>query len=62
VDTTRSIAIEDSGLGIAAAETACMKAVAIPHRLTERHDVRAAELSVTLAAEVRLDRLRALLE
>lgn len=52
VDPARSIAIEDSGPGIAAAKAAGMKVVAIPHWLTERHDLSAADLRVT-HAEVR---------
>ncbi|OFW28688.1 MAG: hypothetical protein A3H97_14800 [Acidobacteria bacterium RIFCSPLOWO2_02_FULL_65_29] len=60
VDPTRSIAIEDSGPGITAAKAAGMKAIAIPHWLTERHDLRAADLRVTHAGELTLDRLAAL--
>jgi HAD superfamily hydrolase (TIGR01509 family) len=60
VDPARSIAIEDSGPGIAAAKAAGMKAIAIPHWLTERHDLSAADLRVTHAGELTLDRLAAL--
>jgi HAD superfamily hydrolase (TIGR01509 family) len=60
VDPTRSIAIEDSGPGIAAAKAAGMKVIAIPHWLTERHDVSAADFCVTHAGELTLDRLTAL--
>jgi HAD superfamily hydrolase (TIGR01509 family) len=49
VDPARSIAIEDSGPGIAAARAAGMKAVAIPHWLTERHDLSGADLTVAHA-------------
>ena len=38
-DPARSIALEDSGPGIAAARAAGMKTIAIPHWLTERHDL-----------------------
>ena len=61
VDPARSIAIEDSGPGIAAARAAGMKAVAIPHWLTARHDLSGADLTVTDAGELSLDRLEALI-
>jgi HAD superfamily hydrolase (TIGR01509 family) len=61
VDPRRSIAIEDSGPGIAAACAAGMKAVAIPHWLTARHDLSGAHLTVTHAGELSLDRLEALI-
>jgi HAD superfamily hydrolase (TIGR01509 family) len=61
VDPARSIAIEDSVPGIAAAKAAGMKAIAIPHWLTERHDLSAADLRVTHAGELTLDRLAALI-
>ncbi len=56
-DTARSIAIEDSGPGLAAARAAGMKAIAIPHWLTERHDLSGADLTVAHAGELTLDRL-----
>jgi HAD superfamily hydrolase (TIGR01509 family) len=61
VDPARSIAIEDSRPGIMAAKAAGMKAIAIPHWLTERHDLSAADLRVTQAGEVTLARLTALI-
>jgi HAD superfamily hydrolase (TIGR01509 family) len=61
VDPARSIAIEDSSTGLAAARAAGMKAVAIPHWLTERHDLSGADLTVSHAGELTLDRLDALL-
>jgi putative hydrolase of the HAD superfamily len=61
VDPSRSIAIEDSGPGITAARAAGMKTVAIPHWLTERHDLSAADLKVAHAGELTLARLAALL-
>jgi HAD superfamily hydrolase (TIGR01509 family) len=61
VDPAQSIAIEDSGPGIAAALAAGMKVVAIPHWLTERHDLTGAHLHVTHAGELTLDRLAALI-
>ena len=51
------IAIEDSGPGITAARAAGMKAIAIPHWLTERHDLSAANLTVAHAGELTLERL-----
>ncbi len=59
---SRSLAIEDSGPGIAAAKAAGMKAVAIPHRLTEGHDLRAADVLVSHAGELTLVRLEGLVE
>lgn len=57
VDPGRTVAIEDSGPGITAALAAGMKAVAIPHWLTERHDLSAAHLTVAHAGELTLNRL-----
>ena len=61
VEPARSIAIEDSGPGIVAAKAAGMKAVAIPHWLTARHDLSAADLRVEHAGELTLERLAGLL-
>jgi HAD superfamily hydrolase (TIGR01509 family) len=60
VDPRRSIAIEDSAPGVTAARAAGMKTVAIPHWLTERHDLSEADLTVAHAGELTLDRLAAL--
>ncbi|MBI3402429.1 MAG: HAD-IA family hydrolase [Acidobacteria bacterium] len=57
VDPARSIAVEDSAPGIASARAAGMKTVAIPHWLTERHDLSAADLRVAHAGELTLERL-----
>jgi HAD superfamily hydrolase (TIGR01509 family) len=62
VEPRRSIAIEDSNPGIAAARAAGMKAVAIPHWLTERHDLTGADLTVAHAGELTLDRLAGLVQ
>jgi HAD superfamily hydrolase (TIGR01509 family) len=62
VDPLRSIAIEDSGPGLAAARAAGMKTVAIPHWLTERHDLSGADLKVVHAGELTLARLAALVD
>ena len=56
-DPARSVAIEDSAPGIIAARAAGMKAVAIPHWLTERHDLTGADLTVAHAGELTLERL-----
>jgi len=61
-DPARSIAIEDSSPGIAAARAAGMKTVAIPHWLTEPHDFSLADLRVAHAGELTLERLRWMLE
>jgi putative hydrolase of the HAD superfamily len=60
-DPSESVALEDSAPGITAAKAAGMKVVAIPHWLTERHDLSAADLRVVHAGELTIDRLRALL-
>jgi HAD superfamily hydrolase (TIGR01509 family) len=54
-DPRLSVAIEDSGPGVAAAVAAGMKAVAIPHWLTERHDLAPAALRVAHAGELTVD-------
>jgi HAD superfamily hydrolase (TIGR01509 family) len=60
-DPARSIAIEDSAPGSAAARAAGMKAIAIPHPLTEGHDLAAADLRVSHAGELTVARLATLL-
>jgi HAD superfamily hydrolase (TIGR01509 family) len=60
-DAAASIAIEDSGPGIASAKSAGLTVVAVPHWLTERHDLSAADLRVASAAALTLGRLEALL-
>lgn len=56
----RSVAIEDSGPGVASARAAGLKTIAIPHRLTEGHDLRPAHRRMASAADVTLDLLQAL--
>jgi HAD superfamily hydrolase (TIGR01509 family) len=56
-EPSRTVAIEDSAPGIAAARAAGMKTVAIPHWLTEGHDLSAADLRVAHAGELTPDRL-----
>jgi beta-phosphoglucomutase-like phosphatase (HAD superfamily) len=57
VDPARTVAIEDSGPGIAAARAAGMKVVAIPHWLTAKHDLGGADLRVAHAGELTIARL-----
>jgi HAD superfamily hydrolase (TIGR01509 family) len=59
-DPAHTIALEDSGPGIAAARAAGMTTIAIPHWLTERHDLAGADLRVADAGELTLARLMAL--
>lgn len=61
VDPARSVAIEDSGPGIASARAAGLKAVAVPHWLTEHHDLAAADLRVAHAGEITLELLEGLI-
>lgn len=60
VEPAGSVAIEDSGPGVAAARAAGMKTVAIPHWLTESHDLTAADLRVAHAGELTVGRLSTL--
>jgi len=60
-DPSRSVAIEDSGPGIAAARAAGLKTVAIPHWLTERHELGGADLRVAHAGELTVARLTTLI-
>jgi len=62
VVASRSVAIEDSAPGIAAARAAGMKTIAIPHWLTERHDLSIADLRVTHAGDVTIDVLETLVD
>ncbi len=61
VEPGRSVAIEDSSPGIAAARAAGLKTVAIPHWLTEAHDLSGAHLRVASAGDLSLSVLEALL-
>ena len=60
VEPAQSIAIEDSGPGIASARAAGMKTIAIPHWLTERHDLSAADLRVAHAGDLTIGILQGL--
>jgi HAD superfamily hydrolase (TIGR01509 family) len=55
VEPRRAVAIEDSGPGIVAATRAGMRTVAVPHWLTERHDLGGATLRVAHAGEITVD-------
>jgi putative hydrolase of the HAD superfamily len=59
-DPARSVALEDSAHGVAAAKAAGMAAVAVPGRLTTTHDFRHADLRVDSVADLTIDRLRRL--
>ena len=61
-EPAQSVAIEDSGPGIASATAAGMKTIAIPHWLTESHDLAAATLQVAHAGELTIERLEQLLD
>jgi putative hydrolase of the HAD superfamily len=61
VDPSQAVAIEDSAPGVAAARAAGMAVVAIPHWLTETHDLKAAHLLVPHAGELTVERLERLL-
>ena len=62
IDPVRTIAIEDSAPGIAAARAAGMRTVAIPHWLTELHDLSGADLRVAHAGELSFARLATLVQ
>ena len=53
-DPARSVAVEDSGHGIAAAKAAGLFCVAVPSRITRHTDLSAADLIVASLAELRL--------
>jgi beta-phosphoglucomutase-like phosphatase (HAD superfamily) len=62
VDPRRSVAIEDSGPGVCAATAAGLKTIAVPHWLTERHDLSRAHRRVAHAGQITLALLNALVE
>ena len=53
-DPSRSVAIEDSAPGVASAKAAGLTTVAIPHWLTEGHDLSRADVRVQDAGELTL--------
>ena len=61
-DPARSVALEDSAHGIAAAHAAGMAAVAVPSRITSHQDLSAADLVVASLAELTVADLAMLVE
>lgn len=59
-DPARSVALEDSAHGIAAAKGAGLRVVAVPSAITRFTDLSAADLTVTSLEDVDLDLLRGL--
>jgi HAD superfamily hydrolase (TIGR01509 family) len=59
-DPARSVAIEDSAPGIRSARAAGLRTIAIPHWLTEGHDLAGADLRVAHAGELTLEILEKL--
>jgi HAD superfamily hydrolase (TIGR01509 family) len=62
VAPAQSVALEDSGPGIAAARAAGMRAIAIPHWLTASHDLSAADATVRHAGELTVELLRQIVD
>ena len=60
-DPVRSVALEDSAHGVAAAKAAGMAVVAVPSRITVHNDFHQADLVVSSLVELGLARLAALL-
>jgi HAD superfamily hydrolase (TIGR01509 family) len=60
VEPSSAVGIEDSASGIASARAAGLRVVAIPHALTARHDLSAADLNVAHAGELTLELLEGL--
>jgi len=61
VEPAHCVAIEDSGPGLTAARAAGMRTVAIPHHLNRlTHDFEGADLELSSAADLTLDRIREL--
>jgi putative hydrolase of the HAD superfamily len=61
-EPTRSVAVEDSAHGIAAAKAAGMAAVAVPSEITRFNDFSRADLVVASVADLDLGRLAALVD
>ena len=61
-EPARSVAIEDSAPGVQSALAAGLKTVAIPHRLTDGHDLAGAHMRVASATELTLDALEMLVD
>ena len=60
VDPARSVALEDSAHGVAAAKAAGLRVVAVPSSITRFTDLTAADLTVTSLEDVDLDLLAGL--
>lgn len=60
-DPTRSVALEDSAHGVAAAKAAGMKAVGVPSRITIHNDFSRADLVVDSLEALSVERLQSLL-
>ena len=61
-EPARSVAVEDSAPGVQSALAAGLKTVAIPHHLTDGHDLAGAHLRVASAIQLTLHALEALVE
>ncbi len=61
-EPSRSVALEDSAHGVAAAKAAGMVAVAVPGPLTRSHDLSQADLQVGSVADLTVPQLRALVD
>jgi putative hydrolase of the HAD superfamily len=59
-DPARSVAVEDSSHGLAAARAAGLRSIAVPSRITRHTDLSAADLIVASLADVRLPDLERL--
>jgi HAD superfamily hydrolase (TIGR01509 family) len=62
IEPGHCIAIEDSGPGLASARAAGLKTIAIPHPLNRTHDLSGADLYVSNATELSIDRLQRLVD
>jgi HAD superfamily hydrolase (TIGR01509 family) len=60
IEPQSAVAIEDSATGLAAAKSAGLAAIVIPHWLTAGHDFSAADLQVAHAGELNAERLSAI--
>ena len=58
ISPTRCVAVEDTRPGLLAAKAAGMRAIVIPHWLTETHNLSEADLRVDSATELDVGRLR----
>jgi HAD superfamily hydrolase (TIGR01509 family) len=61
-EPARSVAIDDSSPGLTAARAAGLRTIAVPHWLTERHDLSQADVRVPDARAITLELLQQLME